>query len=247
MRALLYYFWIAPQVLHGVILAFLFRKRLNKEFPLFTTYIVFDLSRFFVLFALWFISRHGSYKWVGISTELIITALAFGVIYNLSNVSVIGPPMVLSLLRSWLAFIGVGCVLISAIISATISAVGYPRSEYVFFMVDISSSIILTGSLVALFAFTRISGLAWRSRGFGVAVGFGISQSVFLVVAALRPLLDRSAWMLFDNIDLAAYHVTVVIWLIYFIRPERVLQFSASEVGKMDLESWNQQLSGMVQ
>lgn len=246
MSFLLYYLWIAPQILQGVLLAIVLRRHLGRKFRLFTAYLVFDVSRFLILFALWFISRHGSYMWFGISSEFVSTSLEFGAIYNLSQESVIGPPVVISMLRSWIVFIGAGCMLLAAIVSAMLSPLGQPHHEYVFYTVDLSSSIILTALLLALFAFTHMFGLAWRSQGFGVALGLGVSQSVFLFVAALRPLLDRPAWMLLNYIDLAAYHVCVIIWLVYLIRPERVLQFNGDGLQKTELECWNQELSGMV-
>jgi hypothetical protein len=48
------------------------------------------------------------------------------------------------------------------------------------------------------------------------------------------------------NMGLTNY-VAVIIWLIYLICPERILESTGDGLRKTDLESWNQELQRMVQ
>jgi hypothetical protein len=242
-----WYLFIAPHVLLGVVLLIVLSKRLSKRFPLFTVYLVFEIAQFLMLLFVGLKFSTDDYRWALISTDGFGSLLKFGVVYGLTRGSVFTPSSITGVLRSWLMFVGAGCLLLGVIISAALSPAGHSRLFYAFNVLELSSSIVLTGLLLALFLFAHLFGLAWQSHGLGIALGFGISEGIQLVVSAIRPQLHGSAFIFVDNIGVAAYHVAVVIWLIYLIRPERVVQLSRDGLQEADIESWNRELRSMIQ
>jgi hypothetical protein len=247
MNLLRWYLWIAPHVLLGVVLWIVLSKRLSKRFPFFTVYLVFDILQFLMLLFIGLKFSANYYRWGLVLTEGISSVLGFGVVYGLTRGSVFAPSSIAGVLRSWLMFVGTGCLLLGVIVSAALSPAGHSRLFYAFNVLELSSSIVLTGVLLALFLFARLFGLAWQSHGLGIALGFGISDGIQLVVSAIRPQLHGSAFIFVDNIGVAAYHVAVVIWLVYLIRPERVVQLSCDGLQRTDIESWNGELRSMIQ
>src|SRR5690349_8613702 len=85
-----WYFWIAPHLVLGVCAAILWRRRLYKQFPLFASYVAFQLLGFLITFvAALLIPRAiisvGTYRWVVVGGMSIADILQLAVFYELSD------------------------------------------------------------------------------------------------------------------------------------------------------------------
>ena len=118
--------------------------------------------------------------------------------------------------------------------------------EGIFRVLDFSSNVVQSGLLVVLFLFSRVLHVSWRSCAAGIILGFGFFSSVELATSALRPEFADSGNIAIDLIQMAAYHVCVLVWLIYLFLPERSLRFIGSGLEKSDIEFWDQELQRMV-
>src|SRR5947208_9725 len=96
----------------------------------------------------------------------------------------------------------------------------------VFEILDFFSSLIIAGMLIFLFVFSRALHISWRNRITGVALGFGIMACVNLSTAALRSELGKSGFVAVDITQMAAFHVSVVVWLVYLLLSELMPAFA---------------------
>jgi len=84
---------------------------------------------------------------------------------------------------------------------------------------------------------------------FGIALGLGISACVHLGTWAILangglPVSKRSA---FDFLNMATYHVCVLIWFYYVLVPQKVVAKCAVPVPENHLAVWNQELERLLQ
>lgn len=248
MLFLRYYLWIVPHLLVGFLLISALRKRLYKLLPIFFIYLVFELAQFLTLFA---ISRMSSfsmvgYRWVLVAGLAIGTSLELGVIYELANDLLLPRSSLVGVLRPLLRRCGAALLLLAAILSATLREVSVERVMNIFQVLDFSSSLLLAGLLVTLFLFSRALHVSWRSWSTGVALGFGVSACIDLASAALRAEFGGNGFIAVDVTQMAAFHVCVVIWVVYLFLPQLAPQFVGRGLEKSDLEFWDQELQRMV-
>ena len=244
-----YYLWIAPHILLGVFLICLLYRGLQRQLPIFISYVVFELVQFIVLFTIFLHSPFppAIYKWTLVVGTGVSSILELGVIYELANELLLSRSSLSSVLRPVLQVILALLVLGAAIGSGAFSGISVQRVTNVFEMIDFSSNLIETGMVLALFIFARALRVSWHSWAAGVALGFGISASVDLVSAALRAEWGKRAFIAADLTQMAAFHVCVVIWLVSLFVSHRTPPFPDGKLKISDLELWDQELQRMVQ
>jgi len=244
-----YYLWIAPHILLGIFLIWLLRRRLQRQLPIFVGYVVFESVQFIVLFT---ISLHspfsGSiYKWTLVVGEGIGALLELGVIYELTSKLLLSRSAFGSVLRPVLQGILGLLVLGAAIGSGAFSWLSFQRLINIFEMINFSANFIEAGMVLALLIFARALRVSWHSWVAGVALGFGVSASITLVGAAVRAEWGNPAFIAADLTQMAAFHVSVVIWLVSLSLAERTSTFPDGKLKISDLELWDQELQRMVQ
>jgi hypothetical protein len=88
--------------------------------------------------------------------------------------------------------------------------------------------------------------ISWRNLPAGIALPLGISASAELSAAALRSVLGRAGYIPMDFIRMEAFHVFVVIWLVYiFCQSDRL--DSGAGLRRSDLELWDQEVQRMAE
>jgi hypothetical protein len=248
MLFLTYYLWVVPHLLLvWVLLASLRRGR--QRLPIFVGFIGFQIFLFIVLLTL---SRlpdpvfSESYPWVLVIGTGIGSFLALGVIYELANELLLNRSSNAGRLRPLLRWALVLLILAAAISSGVFSGVSFKRVSNIFQILDFSFSLILAGMLFTLFLFSRMLHFSWRGWPTGVAVGFGISACINLAAAAMRAGVGKSAVIAVDITQMTAFHVSVVVWLIYLLLPDRTPAFVGRGLGQSDIQLWDQELQRMT-
>jgi hypothetical protein len=173
--------------------------------------------------------------------------LGLAVVYELANKLLISRSSIASVLRLTLRLSLAVLVLGAAIGAGSLSQISTQRVMNIFETLDFSSSLILAGMLVTLFAFARALWISWHSWIGGVALGFGISATIDLASAALRAVLGHKSFIAVDISQMAAFHVCVVIWLVSLYVPDRAPTFDDKALKVSDMELWGQELQRMVQ
>ena len=250
MHLLAYYLWFAPHALVLLLLALLFYRGFQAEFPLFTFYLGFDIVRFFGSLYLGLRVPSGSlsaYRWlilvVGGSGDI---ALQLAVIYELTaKLLKRGRSPIRALQRTMCGF-GLVLLLAAVISSDGLSRISAQTALNVFESLDFASSVVIAVLLLTLFFLIRVLAISWPQRLVGIALGLGISTSVDLVGAALKAAYRTAALRPVDILDLSAFHISVIVWLIYFLpRPRRGIPTNG-HLEHADLQLWGEQMQRMV-
>jgi hypothetical protein len=244
-----YYLWIAPHVLLAIFLVWLFRRGLQRQLPIFFSYVVFELFQFIVLFTITLHSPFSDtiYRWTLVAGEGISSILELGVIYELANRLVLSRSTFGSALRPALQGILGLLVLGAAIGSGAFSGISVERASNIFEMINFSSNLIEAGLVLALFIFARALRVSWNNWAAGVALGFGISASIDLVSAAIRAEWGKRAFGAADLTQMAGFHLGVVVWLVSLFLAGRTRTFPEDKLKISDLELWDQELQRMIQ
>jgi|SRR5882762_5040851 len=207
--------WFAHPALQAVVAAIMLWRKVHRTFPIFFTYVVFQI----VAFALTFPFREERFYTIlfysSWATTAVSVALGFKVIHEIF-LDVFRPYHTLRDLGS-LLFKWAGLVML--MVACVVAASAHPSQE------DPLASGILTlqrsvrvvqcGLLLFLLVFSRYLGTSWRQKSFGVALGFGAFASVELSLVAMSSLLDSQRVSSFIN--MATYNLAILIWLGYML------------------------------
>lgn len=239
-----------PHVLQGFVLLILLRKRLHQQLPLFCVFTVFEILRFVLLFTVSRLvtdSTIGVYLWFVTCTGAIDAALQLAVLYELTQTLIFSRTSLGSMLRRVFMWTSAGLVLAAAATSGSLHDITRAKIGNGFEILDFSTGLVQVGILVALFLFSRVLRISWRGRATGVALGFGVSACIELATAALRAGLGRSAFIALDITQMSAFHVSVVIWLVYLLLPDQAPAFAGRGFEKSDIQLWDKELQRMTE
>lgn len=242
---LVYYFWITPHLLlAGVIFAIVWRG-LQRRFPLFLSYLVFNLTEFLLLFTIYSFSKFSpAYRATAVTCTGLGMPLRLGVIYELSKDLYANRPGLALRWRLLLRWVFAVLLLAGAAASATQFRVGVQKIENLFRGIEMLWSVLICGMVLALFAYTRRE--YWRSYPGGIALGFGIFAAVILGTSPFRKEFGSGGDLAISIIQMAAYHVCVLVWLVYLLLPERRNKSRGIGLQRTDLEAWNEELQKIV-
>ena len=243
------YLWIMPHVVQVFVLLIFLKKRLHKQLPLFCVFTVFEILRFVLLFTVSRFVTDSSidvYLWFLTCTEAIDAALQLAVLYELTQNLIFSRTSLGGMLRRVFMWTAAGLVLVAAATSGSLHDISRQKIVNGFEILDFSTGLVQVGILVALVLFSRVLRISWRGHATGVALGFGVSACIELATAALRAEFGRPAFIAIDITQMFAFHVSVVIWLIYLLLPDRSPAFSGHGFEKSDIQLWDQELQRMT-
>ncbi len=252
MRFWIIYLDIAPHLLLIVALVVFLSRGLRRQLPFFFALMVFHLV-YFVAGALAYAYALSDpkrltqfYQWV-IVTGLVAGAIfELGVLYELSNQLLLSRFKFWKNFRTFLRWTAAGLLLLASIISAVLARGEMAKVMAVFQALNFSSNLVEIGLLLALLLFARVLGISWRSLPAGIALGLGISACAEMSASALISQLGNKPYVTVDFIRMAAYHVSVLVWLIYLVLPDRRKPFVGPGLKMSDLEVHLRDIERMV-
>jgi hypothetical protein len=103
-----------------------------------------------------------------------------------------------------------------------ITALQAPDRRAAFLMASRAFDFARTSVLVFFVALMAIMGREWKRYDFGIALGFGLQAAVALVNAGVRTQMHYKPTAL-GTVEVVAYDVACIIWLITFAKAERPL------------------------
>ena len=251
MNFLRWYLWIGPDILVGVCLAGLLLRRRQRQLPVFVTYLSFEIAAFLSsLTANELVTRKllsiDRYRWVMTAGSALCLLVELCVLYELASELMVSRSSSARVLRGVLRWTAGILLLVAATVSASFSEPGLQGVVKVFQSLDFSSNLIIIGLLLSLMIFSRMLRVSWQSLPAGIALGFGVSASAEIASTSLLSLLGRPGYVAVDVVRGAAFHMCVLVWLFYIFRPPRASIMRGRGLGKLELESWDQQLGRMV-
>lgn len=252
MLFLRWYLWVVPHFLLGVCLIGLFRRPRHRPLPLFICLLTVQVVGFLCLLVATLLTSRfsGAESWydrINITDVAASQLFTLGVIYELADELALSRLHLRRVVRSLMRWTLAVLLLAAAGTSALLQSGGLPSSWKIFQTMNFSGSLIEIGLVLALLLFTRALQISWRSLPAGVVLGFGVYGSVELAAAALPPVFRHGKSLVFlDVARMAAFHVCVLIWLVYIFLPEKPPSFAGHRPDRTDLEAWDQELQKMV-
>lgn len=245
-----HYFWLGPQILLAGLGFLLWRKGLHRTFPLFFAYAILGAAEEFTLYAMdviplgsvaafwhaYFVCRVVE----GLLKILVISELFRRLVEQWPVVSSIGNRLIA----------GLGTILILlAVYAAAYTKIDNPNFAIVSraHILEQTFGIIQSGLLLFLFVFAAHFRLTWDHRTLGIAMGFGLVVCEHLAtwaVMASGALMDKR--YLLDFLNMAIYHLAVLIWCYYLLVPQKEPTTSAVPLPENNLAIWNRELERLI-
>ena len=242
-----HYLWLAPHALQILIAVMMVRKGLVRAFPWFFAYTIFQIVEEGTLFILDHTPavsgiQYWQAHWVGL---LIAVTLRFAVIREIFTSVFRDYPGFQQLSRIFFRGAAAALLFVAIVIAARAPNDGTIPLFSGVPLLELAVSVVLSGLVLLLIAFSSYAGLVWRGFSYGIAVGFGIFASVQIATQTMRVWTGPVAGYAFDLINMATYHCCVVIWLVYLLAPEMTHR-RVKELPENNLEEWNAELQRLL-
>jgi hypothetical protein len=211
-----YVLWFAHPVLQAALVGILLWRKLYRTFPIFFSYVAFQIVVFGALFPLHSERFYTIFYYTYWSTTAVSAILGFFVIHELFQ-DVFRPYHTLrdlgSVLFKWAALV---MLLVAGVVAAsTASATEEPLRTGIMTL-ERSVRVVQCGLILFLLVFSRYLGTNWRQKSFGIALGFGAFASVELSLVALNAATDNVFnQRLSTFLNLITYDVTILTWIGY--------------------------------
>lgn len=248
------YLLIAPNILLAICLIEILRRKIQEHYPILTAYFAVCLLQFLVSFTLnlLYFSPHRSpsfvaiYQWVTVISTGVVSLFEIAVLYELANDLVLRRSRLAASLRPVLRWAAALLLLTAFGVSALFSQPGTRRVMAAFETLDFSSNLIKVGLLLVLVLFTRALQISWRSLPAGIALGFSVTGAAEILAAVLLAKLGHSYYRRVDLFRMAAFHISVLIWLVYIFAPAMGPNVAERPLERTDLEAWNQEMQKIL-
>jgi hypothetical protein len=245
-------FWFSHCLLQGALFWQLMRRHYYRQYPYFAVYTLAATLKSGLLIAMNyapFITGR-QYMQGFLFGDALITALTFGVIYEVFRHVLRGNTALDAFGTELLRWIIVALVLVATALAWIAPGAGAGRLVSGFFLVQRSVNILQCGLLLFLLLLSRYFNLSLRSYTFGIAFGLGILAAVNLATAAIRSQIEPAGWHLANRVMNAigegAYLSCVLVWFAYLLFPKKDLRADVHVLPQHDLETWNQELERLL-
>jgi hypothetical protein len=255
--------WFTRVTLSLILLLVIIRRQLYKPFPLFTLHTAWIALAGMGLVAMNYAPLvTGNQFFVGVAVSNSVEAiLAFAIIYQIFTQRLRHYPVVSDLGRSAFRITTLIFVVIAVGLAWFEPAQAPSPWTSAYLIMQRTARTLQCGQLVFLFLFCGYFRLSWRSRAFGIALGFGILTSTSLAINAIHSqiasgrvanLNEHFLQMLNDS----TYLIAVLVWLCYCLAPEQIPQpkhdptrdgpATGTPFPDLDLEPWNRELERLL-
>jgi len=233
-----YFFWFASPALQAVLAILIARRGLNREFPVFFNYTVFQVFSQVALFVAYRTSDV-VYTYAYFTFSVLGIAIAFLVLREVF-LNAFKPYEALcefgKMLFQWSCLV---LLLIAAVTMFSTPATGPERLLTLLLSAERSVRVMQCGLLLFMALFSHHLGVTRHQYLFGIAFGYGFYSSIDMLTIAARQV----HWLTGPTMNLLsplAYVFSICIWLGYTLAP-------AAEPRKVEIlpqsEKWNQALA----
>jgi hypothetical protein len=217
---LMYFVWIASWISAGLLAAFIYKKKLHCEYPIFFAFLVAETTTDVVNFGVNFVSPRAYYYcyWVGAA---ITTCFGFAVLHEVFR-HIFRPYESLRSFGTTLFRWSTTVLLLIGIVMAFTSMPSQTRAlPSLILIIDRSVRLMQCGLVLFMYLFARQLGLTDRHRIFGITIGFGLTASLHLMAVTLHSVFSGGmALFVLEALHQMAYLASVGIWALYMYRPE---------------------------
>jgi hypothetical protein len=245
------YLWVAPNVYLCVLGVLLWRRGFGRISPAFLAFIFLSAIAeigAFLADVIPSVSPENFWRviWVGLLVESPLKFFVLGDVFSrlfapFGSIARTGKILVS----------GFGCLLVLA--SGVIAGFGHGDNTNLIVsgahLLEQTVFIVESGLIIFLFLFAGYFHLSWDRLSFGILLGLGISSCEHLATWAVIANASPSEHLrtLFAFLNMATYHVSVLIWFFYLLAPGRVVVKSAAPLPENNLAIWNRELERLLQ
>jgi hypothetical protein len=236
------YLWIAPHVLLVVIAIVMVRKGLQRDFPIFFSYLLYEFLQFCLLFAMhiWRPSL-STYLEVDVIGRAGSIALRFGIIQEMFESPFTHSFSLRRGMARTLNWVTVVLVVIAAVFAGSVY---YPILAPRAFQAYVTAEALNTaqcGLLVLIFLWYRFLGLRMSPFVFGVGLGIGLAAGLDPLILALKDAVSAQNSKIPDFLQLAIYHCAVLVWL-YFAQAREKFEAIGTPSPLLHIREWTADL-----
>jgi len=213
---ILMYFWVAPHVLLVAVVLLMWHRRLHREFPIFFSYLVFEILQFCVLFTMYLLGAPAPiYVKADIAGRMGSIAFRFAILQELFEAPLANNvPLRRPMARALNAVAILLMVLSAVFIGSLYYSILNPRVFQAYVVIEALNTA-QCGLLVLVFFWHGFLGLRMPPFVFGIALGMGAVVGFEPVRQALNDALGKQHSQTVNIVQMAIYHVAVVLWLYY--------------------------------
>jgi hypothetical protein len=217
-RTLQNFLWLTPAILNLAIAIRMFRRKLQRAYPVFWSYLLFESLRTGVLFSLGNDRTHyAQYFYAYWITEIFDCVLCFFVVGEIFR-NAFAKKFGLQREGTALFRLSLLALIAAAIfVAARSPAADANRLVAAILALKNAESFVLLGMVGALFFFVFVGGLPWSSYTIGIAIGLGIRGTAEVVALAARNHYGRMANRPLIWSMLVAGLVQVLVWTAYLL------------------------------
>jgi hypothetical protein len=208
--------WISHPVLELLLATALFWRKLNRKFPVFFAFVVFQLLHFAILFPIHQYGRYSLYfysYWIASTIDLTFGFLViheifldvFRAYHTLRDMGTI--------LFKWAALV---MMIVALVVAVSGTTEGSPIVMAVLTM-QRCVRVIQIGLVLFLMIFSNYLAVSWKQYSFGIALGMGVLAGTQLAGNALYSGLKISDTS-FALANTSMYCCTILVWLAYAAR-----------------------------
>jgi hypothetical protein len=232
--------WISHPVLELLLAAALLWRKLYRRFPVFFSFVVFQLVHFAVLFPIHQYANYNVYfysYWIASTIGLIFSFLVIHEIF----VDVFRPYHMLrdlgTVLFKWAALV----MVIVALVVAVSSPTGQSPLIVALLTMQRCVRVIQCGLVLFLMIFSSYLAVSWKQPSFGIALGLGVLAGTQLAGNALYSGGEISG-AVFVLANMSLYCCTILVWLAYAATKVASPQNTATALVS---QRWEQSLSDL--
>ena len=201
-------------MLQITLLVFMVRRKLNRGFPRFFSYILFQTLKSACLFVVfrYFPDSYFDAYWTGNAISLLLSvAVMDEILRNLfkeyGGIQILG-----TTIFRW----SCGLLLLLAIIGAwSSSETGADSVVAAMFSFDRSMRLMQVGLFLLLMLLCRVLRNCWRQQVFGIALGFGVFASVELLLVSFVMWHGKGHGATISLLKGTAYNAVTLVWIGY--------------------------------
>lgn len=246
-----HYLWVAPNVFLLALGYLLWRRGLHRRFPAFFAFAALGAASELAVYLadVWpSVSAEAFWRvvWVSLLVEGPLKFALIGAIFaqifdSYSSVARLGKQLIRGL--------GVVLVLTAALLAAYApmdNIVGIIAGAH---LLEQAIYLVESGLLLFIFLFAGYFSLRLSRPVLGIALGLAVSACVHLASWAILANggLPDSKRNVLDFLNMATYHVSVLMWFHYLLVPEKVVTKSAVPLPENNLAVWNRELERLLQ
>jgi hypothetical protein len=243
LKSLVQLLWIAGMACQAALGVVLLSKRTWRSFPVFALYFSTTFAEATLIYA--FQRNAAVYFYTYWLMEAVGIVLGFAVVYEVFCKVFSGHAGLRRLATLTFRWVLALLLVIGVTVLAKHAPLGFKGIASAVLVLEEATRIIEVGLLMCLFLLSSAFGLHWRQQVFGIALGLGFFIAVELIMVTIREQLGGGSQNLLNLVRVAAFDVSLLIWIGYLLAPERV-SAKAELPQRSQLEQWNQAVMELI-